>query len=83
MFGPSYVPDDADQLTEKQQMGRWAVDVVVGALDPAVRSTPASWTDSSLLREFIARTTLKSERFLPSCFLHWWPAKCGRCFRLK
>eukprot|EP01033_Poteriospumella_lacustris_P017567 gene17567-12571_t len=57
MFGSSYLPGDSVQLTAKQKLGRWAINVLVGTL---VR--PRSLMDSSLFREFIVRRDYSYER---------------------
>lgn len=65
MFGSSYFSGDSVQLTAKQKLGRWVIDLLVGMLDAAEESKavlPGSLTDSSLFREFIVRRDYSKER---------------------
>lgn len=65
LFGPSYIPANAGQQTAEQKLGRWAIDLVLGVLNAALRSRavpvgPAA--DSSLFREDIVRADYSQER---------------------
>lgn len=56
MFGAEYIPSrDAHHESEKQRLGKWAINIVVTALEQALRkgNTNTPKTDCSLFKEFL------------------------------
>lgn len=62
---PTAINSDQPTAEQKRKLGRWAIDLVVGALDAAVESRsilPGPAIDSSLFREYIVRADYSKER---------------------
>lgn len=72
MFGDEYQPSEAEVQSPQQTLGKWAINVVVSAIELAVQESgsSSSMTDSSLFREFVVHGGYKkkieqfSSRFL-------------------
>ena len=61
---PEYVPSETGVQSAEQQLGKWAIGVVVAALEQAKLDSSTLWsnTDSSLFREYVVFRDYSSRR---------------------